>query len=101
MNNTRFCYRLWEEWKKHRESTTGVKIPHITDMPPQQLQHCLTLFILEVRKRNGDVYPPNSLHHITSGLMRHLRWSGCKIDLFKDLEYADFRASLDAEMKRL
>ena len=30
VNDTRFCYRLWEDWKKHRESMTGVKIPHIT-----------------------------------------------------------------------
>ena len=34
--------------------------------------------------------------------MRHLRWKGQPaIDFFKDPEFADFRRSLDAEMKRL
>ncbi len=34
--------------------------------------------------------------------MRHLRWAGMpETDLFCDAEIAEFRASLDAEMKRL
>ena len=34
--------------------------------------------------------------------MRHLRWTGKPhIDIFRDEEFAEFRASLDAEMKRL
>ena len=34
--------------------------------------------------------------------MQHLQWSGkAQIDLFKDATFAEFRSSLDAEMKRL
>ena len=81
--------------------STGVSIPSFTDMTPSQLQHWLSLFILEVRKQNGDVYPPSSLHHITAGLMRHRRWSGRDIDILQYPKYTDFRATLDSEMKRL
>ena len=36
------------------------------------------------------------------GVMRHVRWSGQpNIDFLKDPEFANFRTSLDAEMKRL
>ena len=62
----------------------------------------MSRFILEVRKRDGNVYTPNTLHHITAGVMRHLRWNGRPdIDFFRDSQYGDFRQSLDAEMKRL
>ncbi len=71
-------------------------------MTTPQLQHWLTQFILEVRKKVATVYPPNTLHHICCGLIRHLRWTGQPhTDFFKDEGLADFRASLDAEMKSL
>ena len=41
--------------------TTAVNI--ITDMTKEQMQYWLVRFVLEVRKKCGDVYPPNSLHH--------------------------------------
>ena len=48
------------------------------------------------------MYTPNTLHHICCCLMRHIRLSGNpQVDFFKDPEFSDFRASLDAEMKRL
>ena len=48
------------------------------------------------------MFPPASLHHITAGLMRHLRWNGRpQVNLFRDCDFHDFRASLNAEMKKL
>ena len=70
-------------------------------MTVNEISHWMTRFILEVRKRDGNVYPPNSLHYIVSVLMRYLRLSGKTIDIFQDPAFSDFRASLDAEMKRL
>ena len=64
-------------------------------MSTNQLQHWLSRFVLEV-------YPPNTLHHLCAGLMRHVRWNGNpSLNIFQDGEFADFRATLDAEMKRL
>ena len=71
---------------------------HCTDVK----QRASALFILEVRKQDGSVFPLASLHHITAGLMRHLRWNGRpQVDLFRDCDFHDFRASLNAEMKKL
>ena len=48
------------------------------------------------------MFPPASLHHITAGLIRHLKWNGRpQVDLFHDCDFHDFRASLNTEMKRL
>ena len=59
-------------------------------------------FILEIRKKDGNEFPPNSLHHLVCGLMCYLRHHGRpEVDSFKDPDFSSFRTSLDAEMKRL
>ena len=102
LQDTKYCFNIWEEWRKHRQQCTGENIDELHELSIEMLQHWLIRFILEVRKKDGEVYQPNTLHHITAGLMRHIRWNGKPhVDLFKDAKFADFRATLDAEMKRL
>ena len=56
--------------------------------------------MLEVRKKNGVEFPPNSLQHICCGLMRHLKWNAQpSIDIVSDSDFADFRGTLNAKMK--
>ena len=99
--DTAYCIRVWDEWTKCRLEH-GAQIQPLMTMDTSTLQHWLTYFILEVRKQNGSEYPPNTLHHLVCGIMRYLRQNGRpEIDFFKDASFADFRASLDAEMKRL
>ena len=90
------------EWRYYREISSGTVIPAIDELDLPILASHLSNFILEVRKKNGDEFPPNSLHHIISGLQRHLRFNGKPaVDFFNDTAFADFRMNLDAEMKRL
>ena len=64
------------------------------------LQHWLSRFVLEVRKKDGSEYPANTLHHLCCGIMRHLRLNGRpELDFFKDPTFSEFRATLDSEMK--
>ena len=74
--DTQYCFRLWEAWREHRNTTTAVQIGSNEQMSNSELQHWLNLFIQKVRKQDGSVFPPASLHHITAGSMRHLRWNG-------------------------
>lgn len=100
--DTRLCMKIWEEWTKHRLHTTGTYICPLLDMTGKDMQYRLSQFVVKVRKRDSTVYPPNTLHHIVCGLMRYLQWNGRPdIDFFKDPDFCNFRASLDAEMKRL
>jgi len=100
--DTKYCVRLFDTWREHRMETTTADIPTLADMTKHQMQYWMERFVLEVQKKCGEVYPPNSLHHIVVGIMRHVRGTGQpSIDFFKDPEFADFRGSLDAEMKRL
>ena len=99
--DTKYCVDIWDEWIADRAKNTGTIIPYLKDITVTELQHRLCYFILEVRKRNGAEFPPNSLHHICCGILRYLRINGMRIDIFKDKEFSKFRNVLDSEMKRL
>ena len=100
--DTYYCVRVWNEWRSYRRETCGDTGPALSDIIPSDLQHWLNYFVLEVRKNDGSEYPPDSLHHLYSGIVRFLRANNCpSIDIFKDSDITEFRATLDAEMKRL
>ena len=102
--DTAYCLRVWDAWAASRNENTELidKIPPLLQITTEKLQFWITRFVLETRKKDGTEYPPNSLYHIVTGLMRYLRENGRpSIDFFKDAEFASFRQTLDAEMKRL
>ena len=95
---------IWKEWSQHRRQTCS----SITEWPvhlfiaqPQELDHWLSKFVLETRKTNGEPYPPDTIYGICSGLLRYIRERRSEINIFKDAQFAGFRRTLDAEMKRL
>ena len=102
--NTKYCVKIWDQWCSHRLVNYGDVIPPLDDpeLTVKSLAENLSSFIFEVRKQDGTEFPPDSLHHIVSGIQRFLRWNGKpEVDFFKDVGFADFRICLDSEMKRL
>ena len=101
-NTDRHKLLYGNEWRRCRVDTDTI-IPSTEDtyVSRTNSEYWLTRFVLEVRKKSGDVYPPNTLHHIIVGIMRHVHWSGKLTIVLKDLDFTSFRATLDAEMKRL
>ena len=100
--DTRYCISIWNDWCKHCSVDLGEAISPIEDLSIDELANLLRRFIFEVRKQDGSEFPPNSLHHIVSGIQRYIQWNGKPaIDLFKDGEFAEFCVCLDSEMKRL
>ena len=100
--DTEYCMKVWEEWCHYHRHNCGDNIVAVTEMQPIQLQYWLMCYVLEVHKKDGTEYPPNTLNHLCCGIMRFLRWNGSlSIDFFKAAEFADFRCTLDGEMKRL
>ncbi len=54
----------WNVWRQHsflEKTTSSSTYP----------QHWLTRFILEVRKKDGSNFPPETLHHLCSGIVRY------------------------------
>ena len=46
------------EWKECRNIKTET-----TAMPKVELNEALCRFVLEIRKKDGSEYPPNTVHH--------------------------------------
>ena len=100
-DDTKYCIGMWNDWRQHK-LLDGSIIPTVDEVDSPTLANLLSHFILEVRKRNGDEFPPNSLHHIVCGIQCYLRMNGQPaIDFFNDPAFALFKMNLDAEMKRL
>ena len=102
--NTRYCMEIWNKWSSYRNSIVDKEhiIEDITSLDNSTLQYWMSRFVLEIRKKDGTEYPPNTLHHICCGILRHLQESGgVEIDFFKVVAFAEFCATLDGEMKRL
>ena len=97
---------LWKDWSISRNS-------HSTELAPtdsselacnneELLAFWFQHFMLEMRNKHGKEYSPNSLHHFVVGTMRHVRATAAPtIDFPKDGAFANFRKTLDGEMKRL
>ena len=101
-NDTQYCIRVWAQWQNNRIETTNSTIPSLSSINPDELEYWLTRFVLEVRKQDHTEYPPATIHHLCSGIQRHLRANHLpQLDIYSDALFANFRSTLDAEMKRL
>ena len=59
--DTRYCHQIWEEWRDSRNSSAASRevVPDdITQMDNTSVQHWMSRFVLEVRKRDSTEYPP-------------------------------------------
>ena len=104
--DTKYCVELWRKWSAFRNSIVDLeKVPEDIEAIASNvdhLQYWLCCFVLEVRKKDGSEYPPNTIHRLCCGLLRHTRQAGHpEINIFKDTAFSKFTATLDSEMKRL
>ncbi len=72
----RHLARVWNEWRAQRATclTNGV-VPVTTpllEMPPVDLSYWMGKFVLEVRKKGGSEYPPNSLYALVCCFKRFM-----------------------------
>ena len=52
------------------------------ELTVKSLAENLMSFIFEMQKQDGTEFPPDSLHHIVSGIQRFLRWNGKPESIF-------------------
>ena len=103
---TEWAVKVWKEWALSRNTRfLSDKQPFSTtfcELTVSEMDFWLSRFVLEVRKRNGDPYPPNTLYQLICGLQHQLREHGCAdVKLFDNPSLHGFRFTLDGKMKRL
>ena len=86
--NTKWAVSVWVAWAENRNSKYNISVSEFDQVPIQlndvraeELNFWMSYFYLEVRKRNGEKYPPNTLYQLACGLLRHLRDDCGRYDL--------------------
>ena len=97
---------MWEDWATTRNNNLldGEEpfSASFINLTVDQMDFYLCRFVLEVRKANGDPYPPSTLYQLCCGLQRLLRESDrADINIFEDSRLYKVQCALDSEMKRL
>ena len=103
---TNWTVKVWTEWALTRNARLlPDERPFSTrfrDLSISEINFWLSRFVLVIRKKNGEQYPPNSLYQLICGLQRNLRENGrADVKLFDDPALHGFRSTLDGEMKHL
>lgn len=103
---------LWREWAENRNlqpetaSEPGFPIPTEIDKFQSfaEMDFWLQRFICEIRRKNGQPYPPSTLQNIAASIQRYLRTEkSMQVNFFKsdDQTFAEFRKTLDSHMRQL
>ena len=54
-------------------TVNGDSIAPLEEISSSELARTMSNFVFEVRKRDGSEFPPDSIHHIVSGVQRFIR----------------------------
>ena len=100
---------MWKQWASQRRENLieDCELEHkLCDDFPSCTEESLALwlpkFVVEVRKGNGEPYPPNSLYQICCGLHRSLKAANrAELNIFDSPRFVLFRDTLDSQMKLL
>lgn len=103
---------VWREWVRYRNlqpstvNEPGFPIQEdVGLLNDEMLDYWGQRFIMEIRRKDGNAYPPNTLVQITSGIQRYLRNECGRVDInFMKADcpkFSAFRTALDTRMKEL
>ncbi len=96
---TTWAVHVWTSWANARNkrllSDEKRFNPDLCLLTTEEMKFWLSRFVLEVRKKNGDYYPPNAIYQLIPGLQRHLHGNGhASIKLFDRTAFHDFLTTL-------
>ena len=104
MNKSKWAMKIFQDWLNEwrvRYDDDILKIlKDIKEFTVNDLNYCLKYFFCDMRKNNGERYPPQTQKDICSGIQYHFNHNaGWNISIFNDKEFAESRKTLDSQMK--
>ena len=95
-------FREWHsDWKIRMDDEVLKVYKDVEDMDCSDLNHCLIHFLPEIRKRNGDKYPPRTQKELVAGIQHYFNYSlDQNFSIFVDKEFKETREILDVCMKK-
>ena len=106
--NTKWGIKYLQDWfhdynQRHPDSCCPDDV-FLPKCSKELLNKWLFVFVLETRARNGDPYPPKTLHSLLTGILRHMRTKNPDYPNFLDKDdsaFVSFRTTLDNLFKSL
>ena len=107
---TKWAENVWFSWAVTRSACLieeaeklHVLSSDLSEMSTDNVAFWLPKFVVEVRKENGEFYPPNSLYALCCALQRDIRTKNGRshVNFFTDAAFNQFRQVLDSQMKVL
>nr|XP_039268519.1 uncharacterized protein LOC120343412 [Styela clava] len=108
----RWAFNVWREWARKRNMLEdsfagpykGVPLD-VGQATEEELDYWLCNFVREIRRKDGNPYPPHTLMQIVMGIQRYLRQQAgkptiCILDRSNAI-YSNFRSVLDYRIKEL
>jgi len=86
----------WAEWCKARNIDVNMET-----YCPQVLDGLLNKFYIEIRKKDGTDYEPNSLRVMQAAIDSYLRHKNYPVSIITGHEFTKSRETLDAKAKLL
>ena len=103
--NTSWASNVWIEWTEYvlQQGVDPEDAPSalINQMTKEELNHWLPHFVMEARRQDGKPYPPNTLHWLCCGLLRHNQTTRPGLDISTHVELINYQKIFDAHMKKL
>lgn len=96
---------LFNEWKTQRnivadaDPTLSPIHPSLDEMTKDELNYSLSRFICEIKKKNGDEYPGETLHEIVICMQLHFELTNKSYKFLSDPDFLQIKNTLDGQMK--
>ena len=81
-----------------KEIGKNVKVEHL---PAAELDHLLCKFFMNIRKKNGQEYEPDSISGFQRSIQRNLSKKGSSVNILKDKDFERSRKVPAARRKSL
>lgn len=88
--------KVFDSWRIARQEERRLE-----DIPVDELDGILHKFYVELRKKDGEEYEPDSLAVMQAALDRHLKSCGRTYSILRDREFHQSRQQLEAKAREL
>ena len=99
----KWCVGMYHVWKFQRNQlypgSIKLDLEDVSTFTMDNIVSDVSRFILEIRKRNGDEFPPKSLKHIVLVLQMHFASLGFQYEFLDDPKFSKLTNCLDNKMK--
>ena len=101
MRRDSWANNLWDLWRREKECVGSSLIPSLKEISKYEINVFVLTFIMDLRKENGNLYPPGTIHNIICGIQANLRSIlTSSINLLKDAEFDKVKKTVNCQMMK-